>query len=136
MADDERRNIMVNLNHYWFSNRHAYHFRCHKLEQVHFVTSLQATFRHRKLSQSTNFYSIHICWVPPQINDKKCNCKRKVKIIFSFISECDIEYISPSNYKPPELQNKGTNGEVMDADDHYERLVRGSLKVIEKQKVN
>ena len=52
-----------------------------------------------------------------------------------FISECDIEYISPSNYKPPELQNKGTNGEVMDADDHYERLVRGSLKVIEKQKV-
>ena len=52
-----------------------------------------------------------------------------------FISECDIEYISPSNYKPPELQNKGTNGEVMDADDHYERLVRGSLKAIEKQKV-
>ena len=55
-----------------------------------------------------------------------------------FISECDIEYISPSNYKPPELRDKGTNGtngEGFDADDHYERLIRGSLKQLEKQKV-
>ena len=57
-------------------------------------------------------------------------------IIFFVLIECDIEYISPSNYKPPELRDKGTNGEVVDADDHYERLVRGSLKVIEKQKVS
>ena len=56
-----------------------------------------------------------------------------------FISECDIEYISPSNYKPPELRDKGTNGtngEGFDADDHYERLIRGSLKQLEKQKVS
>ena len=32
--------------------------------------------------------------------------------------------------------DKGTNGDIVDADDHYERLVRGSLKVIEKQKVD
>ena len=57
-------------------------------------------------------------------------------MMFLFRIECDIEYISPSNYKPPELRDKVTNGEVVDADDHYERLVRGSLKVIEKQKVS
>ena len=54
---------------------------------------------------------------------------------FLLFTECDIEYISPSNYKPPELLDKGTNGVIEDADDHYERLVRGSLKAIEKQKV-
>ena len=62
-----------------------------------------------------------------------------IQIYFFLISECDIEYISPSNYKPPELRDKGTNGtngEGFDADDHYERLIRGSLKQLEKQKVS
>ena len=63
------------------------------------------------------------------------NIEIEIRIVTFFLVECDIEYISPSNYKPPELRDKGTNGEVVDADDHYERLVRGSLKVIEKQKV-
>jgi len=62
-------------------------------------------------------------------------CQKGTEAIMKFLcKECDIEYISPSNYKPPELRDKVTNGEVVDADDHYERLVRGSLKVIEKQK--
>ena len=64
------------------------------------------------------------------------NIEIEIRIVTFFLVECDIEYISPSNYKPPELRDKGTNGEVVDADDHYERLVRGSLKVIEKQKVS
>lgn len=65
-------------------------------------------------------------------------CQKGTTAIMQFLSkECDIEYISPSNYKPPELRDKGTNGtngEGFDADDHYERLIRGSLKQLEKQK--
>jgi len=62
-------------------------------------------------------------------------CQKGSVAVMQFLcKECDIEYISPSNYKPPELRDKGTNGEAFDADDHYERLVRGSLKAIEKQK--
>ena len=52
-------------------------------------------------------------------------------------TECDIEYISPSDYHPPETQRyKENSGKGFGWDDDaYERLVRGSLKQLEKQKV-
>ena len=52
------------------------------------------------------------------------------------LSECDIEYISPSDYHPPEMRVKETHGKTLDdADDAYQKLVRKSLKQVEKQKV-
>ena len=47
-------------------------------------------------------------------------------------SECDIQYIDPSKYTPPDDGMPTRNG--VD-DDPYEKLVRGNLAKIEKQKV-
>ena len=49
-----------------------------------------------------------------------------------FFSECDIQYIDPSKYTPPDDGMPMRNG--VD-DDPYEKLVRGNLAKIEKQKV-
>ena len=65
-----------------------------------------------------------------------CLCSYYNNCSASFLAECDIEYISPSDYDPPELRdNSFKNGGTNQEDDPYERLVRGSLKAIDKQKV-
>ena len=52
------------------------------------------------------------------------------------ISECDIEYVSPSDYEPPEITvNERNTKSHNDADEAYERMVRKSLRQVEKQKV-
>ena len=53
-----------------------------------------------------------------------------------YVSECDIEYVSPSDYAPPEISaNERNNKAHNDADEAYERMVRKSLQQVEKQKV-
>ena len=54
-----------------------------------------------------------------------------------FFSECDIEYINPASYEPPPVVGLTSNGASKNGleDDPYERIVRSSLKVLEKQKV-
>ena len=53
------------------------------------------------------------------------------------ITECDIEYIHPASYEPPEEETNGsTNGTKNGFDDDaYERIVKNSLQHLEKQKV-
>ena len=55
-----------------------------------------------------------------------------------YVSECDIEYVSPSDYEPPEIRaNSNSNAKKLDdADEAYERMVRKSLRQVEKQKVS
>ena len=52
----------------------------------------------------------------------------------SSLAECDIDYIAPSAYVPPDdgMAN-ASNG--MD-DDPYAKLVQGSLQKLDKQKVS
>ena len=52
------------------------------------------------------------------------------------ITECDIEYIHPASYEPPEEETNGsTNGTKNGFDDDaYERIVKNSLQHLEKQK--
>ena len=57
-----------------------------------------------------------------------------MKILFS---ECDIEYIDPTSYQPPEDSSdtvKIKNG--LNEDDPYEKIIKGNLQLIEKQKVS
>ena len=69
--------------------------------------------------------------------------KRGVKSDFPSLAECDIEYISPSEYQSSSkneddgsaASKKGSptsNGYV----DPYESLVRGNLERLEKEKVS
>ena len=52
------------------------------------------------------------------------------------MAECDIEYVSPSDYEPPEIRaNERNTNAHNDADEAYERMVRKSLRQVEKQKV-
>ena len=54
------------------------------------------------------------------------------------MAECDIEYVSPSDYEPPEIRANERNSKAQsanDADEAYERMVRKSLRQVEKQKV-
>ena len=60
--------------------------------------------------------------------------------IVNFLSECDIEYISPSDYTPPEDDGKNGGSDKNGSSngfeaDPYDRIVRGSLKIMEKQRV-
>ena len=54
-----------------------------------------------------------------------------------FISECDIEFVDPSAFVPPDDAGlpMAKNGCAWD-DDPYEKLVRGNLQLIDKQKVS
>ena len=61
-----------------------------------------------------------------------------LQFLFS-LSECDIEYISPSEYQASSKNddddsksNNDTNGYV----DPYEKLVKGNLERLEKEKVS
>ena len=47
--------------------------------------------------------------------------------------DCDIDYVDPSAYQPPELLD-GLPRNGFD-EDPYEKLVRGNLKLIDQQKV-
>jgi hypothetical protein len=57
--------------------------------------------------------------------------------ILCFFSECDVDYICPSEYHPPDENSSDSvkikNG--LNEEDPYERIVRGNLQLIEKQKV-
>ena len=60
--------------------------------------------------------------------------------IFShLISECDIAYVSPSSYHPPDDDLSDSvrlkNGLNSNDEDPYEKIVKGNLQLIEKQKV-
>ena len=49
--------------------------------------------------------------------------------------ECDIEFVDPSAFVPPEADGiAGKNGCSWD-EDPYEKLVRGNLQLLDKQKV-
>ena len=57
-----------------------------------------------------------------------------------FISECDIAYVSPSSYQPPDVDlsdsvrlKNGLNSN--EEEDPYQKIVKGNLQLIEKQKV-
>ena len=47
--------------------------------------------------------------------------------------DCDIEYVDPSAYTPPDLED-GLPKNGFD-EDPYEKLVRGNLQLIDQQKV-
>lgn len=55
-------------------------------------------------------------------------------MLFVFFSECDITYIDPLSYEPPVDSNDDVKNRDIN-DDPYERIVKGNLKLIEKQKV-
>ena len=57
--------------------------------------------------------------------------------VLCFFSECDIDYICPSDYHPPD-ENSSDSVKIKNGfneEDPYERIVRGNLQLIEKQKV-
>lgn len=57
-----------------------------------------------------------------------------------FLSECDVEYVSPSEYQSSSQNdddssagdNKAKNG----YEDPYEKMVKGNLDLLEKEKVS
>lgn len=56
-----------------------------------------------------------------------------------YFTECDIEYISPSDYHPPSEENgKNSNGGCLNGfhEDPYEQIVKSNLQAMEKNKVN
>ena len=53
---------------------------------------------------------------------------------FNF-AECDIEYVDPSAYVPPDDGMPSTNNGCSLDEDPYEKLVRGNLRILDKQKV-
>jgi len=68
-------------------------------------------------------------------------CKDGTQAVMKYLcKECDIEYINPASYEAP--SENGVNGSAANGhkngfhpdDDPYERIVRSSLQVIEKQK--
>lgn len=67
------------------------------------------------------------------------NIEIKHSLICLYIPECDITFIPPNEYTPPKAENGGSNGNGVKngfEDDPYDRIVRGSLKIMEKQRVS
>ena len=54
--------------------------------------------------------------------------------LFFFLTECDISYIAPSAYVPPD-DGLPPQANGIDHEDPYAKLVRGSLQQLDKQKV-
>ena len=56
---------------------------------------------------------------------------------FFSVPECDINYVNPATYEPPAVVGNGVSNGAKNGidDDPYERIVRSSLNVLEKQKV-
>ncbi|TRY63249.1 hypothetical protein TCAL_05773 [Tigriopus californicus] len=65
-------------------------------------------------------------------------CEQGTEAIMKYLcKECDIEYISPSDYHPPNVENgKNSNGGCLNGfhEDPYEQIVKSNLKVMEKNK--
>ena len=55
-----------------------------------------------------------------------------VVFLLLFITECDIEFVDPSKYTPPDDGLPMKNGIE---EDPYEKIVRGNLQFLDKQKV-
>ena len=53
---------------------------------------------------------------------------------FALYLECDISYIAPSAYVPPDDGLPKSNG--VDHEDPYVKLVQGSLQKLDQQKVS
>lgn len=60
-------------------------------------------------------------------------CQKGTEAVMRFLAkECDIEYVDPSKFVPPD--DFASNGCAWD-EDPYEKLVRGNLQMLDKQKV-
>ncbi len=60
---------------------------------------------------------------------------------FAVFAECDMEYVSPLEFRDDDEGDEAENGgngvkNGGGADDAYDRIVRGSLRKIEEQKVS
>ena len=61
-------------------------------------------------------------------------CRSGTEAVMRLLAkDCDIDYVDPSAYQPPELLD-GLPRNGFD-EDPYEKLVRGNLKLIDQQKV-
>lgn len=62
-------------------------------------------------------------------------CKESTEAVMRFLAkECDIEYVCPSAYVPPDDGLGTVKNGLRDQEDPYEKIVRGSLKLLDKQK--
>ncbi len=51
------------------------------------------------------------------------------------LAESDIDYISPNDFVPPPIEGEKNGNSANHDVDPYDRIVRGSLKMLDKQKV-
>ena len=71
---------------------------------------------------------------------KRARCK--IGFSLSSLAECDIEYISPSEYQSSSKKEDGNDASKKSSltsngyEDPYEKLVRGNLERLEKEKVS
>ena len=71
---------------------------------------------------------------------KRARCK--IGFSLSSLAECDIEYISPSEYQSSSKDEDGNDASKKSSltsngyEDPYEKLVRGNLDRLDKEKVS